>query len=204
MDYMDSLNSMESMTTAEMEELLMNNPELLAALGIFFIAMFAVMFVAWLITLYPRYYMVKTSGVGPAWSAFIPIWQDIQFFKMGGFKWWHYWVYIGVYTVASFIPILSYIVPFASIAFMCVLYWKVSGSFGLGTAGKILSLFLGWWVYWYVALTKKPYQPAWAQTYYPQQNQNWYQDNQQAQNQNWYQTPPQQQPPQQDQNWYQK
>ncbi len=194
-------NAIASMSEAELEQYLLNSPELVGAILLVFGLLIGVCFVAWLITLYPRYYMVKNSGVGPAWSAFIPIWQDIQLFKIAGFKWWHYWVYIGAYTIASFIPILCYIAPWASIIFMCVLYWRVSGNFGLGTVGKILSLFLGWWVYWYVALTKKPYTPAMAQTYYPQQNQNWYQNNQQAQNQNWYQNQPQQN--QQDQSWYQ-
>ena len=192
-------NEIANMSDAELTEYLMNSPELVSAVLLGFAVIIGVLFVAWLITLYPRFYMIKTSGVGPAWSAFIPIWQDIQMFKISGFKWWHYWVYIGVYVVSSFIPILCYIVPFACAIFMCVLYWRISDKFGLGIVGKILTLFLGWLVYWYVALTKKPYTPAMAQTYYPQQNQNWYQNNQ-AQNQNWYQNQPQQ--PQQNQDWY--
>lgn len=192
-------NEIMNMSEAELTEYIMNSPELAGAILLVFAVLIGVLFVAWLFTLYPRYYMVKTSGVGPAWSAFIPIWQDIQMFKIAGFKWWFYLIYLGANVVSAYIPVLDIIVPIAATIFMCVLYWRVSDRFGLGIVGKILTIFLGWFVYWYVALTKKPYTPAMVQTYYPQQNQNWYQNNQ-AQNQNWYQNQPQQ--PQQNQDWY--
>ena len=177
--------------------------------------MACVMFFAWLITLYPRYYMVKTSGIGPTWSAFIPVWQDIQFFKLAGWPWWSYWAYLGGFTVLSMIPIVRVIAPIGLTVFLCFLYWRVSANFGLGTAGKILSLFLGFWVYWYVALAKKPYVGIYRAGYAPAQynnNQNWYQTNQQQQDNSWYQQTPQQgyqqptQPaqPQPQQDWYQQ
>ena len=182
---------------------MLNDEAFLLALGIGIIVMLAAVFIAWLITLYPRYYMIKNSGVGPAWSAFIPIWQDIQLFKMAGWPGWSYWVYLGGFTVLSFIPFVCYLAYPALIVFLCILYWRVSANFGLGTCGRILSLFLGWWVYWYVALTKKPYYNLYANNAYQQQDQNWYQNNnQQPQNQNWYQ-PQNPQQPQQNQEWYQ-
>ena len=178
--------------------------EMLLAIAIILIIGIIAAFVAWLITLYPRYYMVKTSGVGPVWTAFIPIWQDIQLFKMAGWPWWSYWVYLIGFSVAMYIPFLNIFAPIGLFVFLCVLYWRVSANFGLGTWGRILSLIFGWWVYWYVALTKKPYIAVYGGYMNSSNDQNWYQSNnapQQPDN-SWYQKPIQ--PEQTQQNWYQQ
>ena len=159
-------------------------------------------FIAWLITLYPRYYMIKASGVGPTWTAFIPIWQDIQLFKMAGFPWWSYWVYLIGFSIGYCIPVVNFFAAIGMFVFLCILYWRVSANFSLGTGGRILSLILGWWVYWYVALKQLPYINLYGnQQQIQYDNTNWYQKNtdngwyQQSgeQSQQWYQTSNQQQ-----------
>lgn len=151
----------------------------------------AVFVISYLITIYPRYYMVKTSGVGPVWTAFIPVVNDIQLFKMAGYKWWTYFLYLAGIGL-SWLPIVGWIASICSIIFLCVVYWKVSGNFGLGTLGKVLTLFLGTWVHWYIALARKPYCVVAQYGNYPPQNNN----------PNWYQQP-NPQAPEQNQNWYQ-
>lgn len=157
---------------------------LLIALA-FYVAVFVI---SYLITIYPKYYMIKTSGVGATWTAFIPVLNDIQLFKMAGYKWWTYFLYLAGISL-SWVPILGWIASICSIIFLCVVFWKVSENFGLGTFGKVITLFLGIWVHWYIALTKKPYRAVTQGDNYPTQNgdQNWYQQQPDAQNQNWYQ-----------------
>lgn len=168
---------MEQMNYADVEQL-MQNEEFLMLFGFVILGFVGVMFVAWLFTLYPRYYMIKKSGVGPAWSAFIPVWQDMQMFKLAGWKGWYYFIYLAISIIGSFLPTwLSVIVSIASIVLYCVLYWKVCANFGLGTFGKVLSLFLTWFVFWYVALTKKEYCNTMIQNNYPPQNTDWYHQN---------------------------
>ena len=125
---------------------------LLVAMGI------GIVLLLWLFTLYPRYYMVKTSGVGSARSAFIPFWQDIQMFKIAGFKWWYYLIYIIIHIVCSFTSGgLNLSISLALAIFSIILRWKICTNFNIGILGKILSIFFGWFVLWYIALAKKPY-----------------------------------------------
>lgn len=158
---------------------------LLIGLGIFA----AIFVISYLITIYPRYYMIKTSGVGPTWTAFIPIINDIQLFKMAGYKWWTYFLYFAGICL-YWLPVVGWIAGICSIVFLCVVFWKVSENFGLGTFGKVITLFIGQWVHWYIALTRKPYRAMTQSNNYPPQNgdPNWYQQpNTQGQDTNWYQ-----------------
>lgn len=125
---------------------------LLLAMGI------GIVLLLWLFTLYPRYYMIKMSGVGSAWSAFIPIWQDIQMFKIAGFKWWYYLIYIIIYTTGYFTSGWLYFISLLTFAiFSVILHWKICTNFKIGILGKIMSIFFGWFVLWYIALAKKPF-----------------------------------------------
>ena len=125
---------------------------LLVAMGI------GIVLLLWLFTLYPRYYMIKTSGVGPAWSAFIPIWQDIQMFKIAGFKWWFYLIYLITYIAGNVTSGWLYlIISLILTIFLVIFRWKICTNFNIGILGKIMSIFFGWFVLWYIALAKKHY-----------------------------------------------
>ena len=190
-----------------------SDEEMLLALGIVGLVFAAIAFIAWLITLYPRYYMVKASRVGPVWTAFVPIVQDVQFFKMAGWPWWSYFAYLIGFPILAAIPVVNIFSSIGMFVFLCILHWRVAANFGLGTGGKILTLIFGYLVYWYVALARKPYMPVYGMYAQHQQynsNQNWYQNNGQtsAQDNSWYQQPNQyaqpQQPQQTQQDWYQQ
>lgn len=170
------MNYMDYSDFSDMEQLMQNEEFMMILLWVA-IGMLAALFVGWLFTLFPRYYMIKASGVGPAWSAFIPLWQDVQMFKIAGWKGWYFWIYFAISIAGSFAPDwLSIIITLATTIFSVVLYWKACANFGVGTFGKILSIFFTWFVLWYVALTKKPYTNPNQMGYYQQQNnQDWYQ-----------------------------
>jgi hypothetical protein len=103
-----------------------------------------------LLVLYPKMYMFKQAGIA-TWLAFIPIIGDAMMLKVVG---WSPWLYI-LFALIDLIPILGGVVMFFVNA---AIYWKVAAKFGLGTLGKILSLFFNPITQWYIALTKKQYQ----------------------------------------------
>lgn len=130
--------------------------------------------VSYLITIYPKYYMFKEAGLSDPWLAFIPIVSDIKFFNLAGKS--GLW-YLG-YIMVNFIPGIGGIV---SMAMLCYIYWEVGSRFGLGTFGRILSWFLGYLVFWYIALARKPYDgtnnPYSGVNFARQTEDNWYQPN---------------------------
>ncbi len=103
----------------------------------------------YLIGLYPKYYMFKEAGITP-WLAFIPFVGDAMVLKLiGASPLW----YILLCVVSAIPGVGAIISPVAS----AIIYWCVADVFGLGTAGKVLSLFFWPITQWYIALTGKHY-----------------------------------------------
>ena len=126
-----------------MEEMI----ELLSALSAgLSVAWFIITF---LIGLYPKYYMFKAANITP-WLAFVPIVGDAMTLKLIGMSPLWYILFYGL----SYIPVLGCLIMGV---FNAILSWTISDRFGLGTLGKILSLFFFGITQWYIALARKQY-----------------------------------------------
>ena len=103
----------------------------------------------YLIGLYPKYYMFKEADIKP-WLAFVPFIGDAMMLPLIGVN--PLW-YILIFA-CGYIPAVGFILSFAANA---VINWFVAVRFGLNELGRILSLFIGGLMHWYIALTNKQY-----------------------------------------------
>jgi hypothetical protein len=126
-------------------EALINIFAIIAKLGMVLAVAWAIL--CYLISIYPKYYMFKSAGIAH-WLSFIPVVGDAMMLKLIG---WSPWLYIAIY-LGGLIPIIGWI---AAIVINAIINWKIAERFGMGDIGKILSLFFGGIVHWYIALSGK-------------------------------------------------
>ena len=126
--------------------------ELLFGLGTFM--MFSVIsliasLIAYLLTAYPLYKMYKLAGLKNPGVAFIPIIGSLKAYNLANLSSWCFLI-----NLLGFIPILGTIVIFL---FNVYVDLKICQNFGLDIFVCVLSIFFSPFIYWYIALTNRPF-----------------------------------------------
>lgn len=106
--------------------------------------------VNYLITLYPLLYFYKAAGLKNPNHVFIPIFGQFKVYNLANLSAWFCLIQLAVV-----IPIIGSICIWI---FMAYVNFKISKNFRLGTLGCILSIFIGIFVWYYIAIKKLPFQ----------------------------------------------
>lgn len=121
----------------------------LAIVMVLFICLTALT-ISYVLTAYPLYKMYKLAGLKNPKYALIPFIGGLKIYNLANLS---MWVALGLMLLA-FVPIIGTIA--VSIASMYITF-KVCENFGCSTFVCILGIFFGVFVYWYIALTNKPF-----------------------------------------------
>lgn len=102
--------------------------------------------IIYLVTVYPLYKMYKNAGLKSPKFAFIPFINGLKLYNLANLSAW--------LVLISLIPVIG---VFLTGILSCYVSFKIAENFGLGTLGCILAIFFPIFVYWYIALTNKPF-----------------------------------------------
>lgn len=134
----------------------------LFALGIFFIGAAIIGFIAYLITSISLFILLSRADHVRPWSAFIPIWNTIALFELGGIRKAWLWTLILIVPSAIFsaIPIIGVVISLAIavISIILTVYTAkgIQAGFGRGGVFGIIAsvLFTPFWLLWLAIVTK--------------------------------------------------
>ena len=104
---------------------------------LWFVIIFGILFLAWKIVY--RWFLFKKAGKN-GWEAIIPFYSSWTLYEISGFPGW--FCFLGL---ASFIPFVKYVVPFASIAVGDPIY---TGSLGIIPSMSICKKFNKTGAFW--------------------------------------------------------
>lgn len=111
---------------------------------------FTILLISYLLSVYPVYKMYTLANLKNPWIAFIPGIGQIKMYNLADFSMWT----VLVLLIISIIPFIGALVVFC---FSIYLNWIIAKNFGFDTLGCILTIFFGIFVYWYIALTNRPF-----------------------------------------------
>lgn len=108
-----------------------------------------ILFILYVLTVYPMFKMYKLAGLKNPNFAFIPVVGGLKMYNLANLSSWAFLI-----SLLVFIPVIG---PVIALVFKIYVSVKICQNFGLNTFVCALSVFFSTFVYWYIALTNKPF-----------------------------------------------
>lgn len=106
--------------------------------------------ISYFLTAYPLYRMYKLANLKNPWMAFVPVIGTFKLYNLGNFGMW----VAPLLGLVALIPIIGFIVV---LGFSGYITFKIVSNFGFDTPVCVFAIFFGFFVYWYIALTNRPF-----------------------------------------------
>ena len=104
-----------------------------------------IVFIFYLIRIYPSYVMSKKANLKHSWMMLFPVLGDFQLLHLAGL---------------SYLYFILYLIPVANFVLFVIVFYRILRNFGLGIFMTILGIifsFIAFLTFWYIVLTDREF-----------------------------------------------
>ena len=104
-----------------------------------------IVFIFYLIRIYPSYVMAKKANLKHSWMMLFPVLGDFQLLHLAGL---------------SYLYFILYLIPVANFVLFVIVFYRILRNFGFGLFMTILGIifsFIAFLTFWYIVLTDREF-----------------------------------------------